>query len=258
MVGFTFCGKHCYWDYGIIMSSKNRTVLPERRRRELEIPQKHGRFTFSGSTYDMRVITVDCIVQRHNISALRQRIREIAGWLAQTGPLVFDDEPGLTYQAGVYSSIPLEQVLCTGLFSLVFDCQPMAYGETVALQAAVTQQSAVVRVHNKGTALAHCLLRLVNTGSAPTGEIQVSVCSAETPSDNREQNLSGVFICQGLAPEESLEIDAETFEVRKNDQLLTTGYQGDFPVLYPGDNDISFSADSLQIDVSVQYTEQFL
>ena len=41
MVGFTFCGRHSFRDFGIYMKSKDRTLLPERRRRQLEIPLRH-------------------------------------------------------------------------------------------------------------------------------------------------------------------------------------------------------------------------
>ena len=88
MVGFTFCGRHSYRDFGIIMHSKERPLLPERRRRELELPQKDGRYMFDGTTYDVRVISVECYVHQADLPKFRAHIRRVAQWLADSGALI--------------------------------------------------------------------------------------------------------------------------------------------------------------------------
>jgi phage-related protein len=87
-LGFMFCGRHCR-EFGISMRSSNRTVLPTRNARQVSIPGRDGRYNFPASTYDVRVIELECMVSRQDFPAFRESIRDVAHWLSGVGDLVF-------------------------------------------------------------------------------------------------------------------------------------------------------------------------
>ncbi|MCI8554151.1 MAG: hypothetical protein HFJ80_04310 [Clostridiales bacterium] len=175
MIGFTFRGKHCYNDYGLVMRSKDRTVLPSRRKRQLEIPLRHGMYDFEGSTYNDRVIQVDCFLDGGSGPELRRKIRRIALWLSEPGRLRFDDEPELSYQARIYSAISLEQVLAAGLFSLLFECRPFARGAEMSVSAPITKSGQQVGISYGGTQPAGCRIVIENTGTTTVSGIMLRV-----------------------------------------------------------------------------------
>lgn len=167
MIGFTFRGKHSYDDFGIVMRSKSRPVLPEKRKRQLDIPGRSGTYDFSGDDYENRVIVLECFIDCNAIPALRQHIRRVAAWLAESGQLAFDDEPNKRYDARVYTAVSLEQAMTAGLFTLVFECQPFAAGDTVSVTAAVTNSGQEISVPYHGTRPAGCRIVIVNKGTQP-------------------------------------------------------------------------------------------
>lgn len=164
MIGFTFCGKHSYDDYGLYVRSKSRPVLPSRRKRQLEIPGRSGVYDFSGDDYDQRIVELECFLDANAIPGMRLRVREIAAWLSERGKLTFDDEPTLSYRAALYTAVSLEQVLSTGLFTLVFECAPFAEGRTITTTADITHSGQVVAIPYAGTRRASCRMVLKNTG----------------------------------------------------------------------------------------------
>lgn len=252
MVGFKFCGRHCD-EFWVHMRSKNRPLLPERRRRQLEIPQLHGRYDFDGSTYDMRVITLECFVYAADIPAFRSRLREIAEWLSQKGPLVFDDEPDKTYEARIFSSVPVEQMVSAGIFTLVFDCQPFANGQERILSLTASSNPASLVISNRGTQESPCIITLTNTGS---GSIEGISLTAERSAGD----LDEFQYTKTLTAGSTLEVDTERYTVQLNDSLITAGYSGDFFRVLPGASVIRYSdsGSAREISLSVKWTELYL
>lgn len=252
MVGFKFCDRHC-GEFWIHMRSKSRPLLPERRRRQLEIPQLHGRYDFGGSTYDMRVITLECFVYASDIPAFRSRLRDIAEWLSQKGPLVFDDEPDKTYDARIFSSVPVEQMMSAGIFTLVFDCQPFANGQERILSFTASSSPAALAISNRGTQESPCVITLTNAGG---GNIEgVSLAAGRSAG-----GLDEFQYTKTLAAGSTLEIDTERYMVRLNDSLITAGYSGEFFRVLPGASVIRYSdtGSARQISLSVKWTELYL
>ena len=175
MIGFAFRRQHCYTEHGIVMNSKSRPILPSKRRRQVEIPLRNGRYEFEDETYDVRIIEVTCFIDTATIPNLRQKIREIAAWLSKKGTLIFDDEPELSYTASVFSIVPLEQIITAGIFTLIFECYPMAQGRTITEAYTVTQSPQELRTEYRGTAPAKCRLILANTGSSPISNIKLLI-----------------------------------------------------------------------------------
>lgn len=149
MIGFEFDGRHCS-EFGIIMKSRDRALLPALRKRETEIPGRHGTYDFEGNTYENKTVSIDCTTHRNSIPNLRQASRLIAGWLKNKGKLRFDDEPDKYYIGRVYSSVSFETLLALGKFTLSFECEPFAYSEVNSLETTITTQDPVF-IFNNGT-----------------------------------------------------------------------------------------------------------
>jgi predicted phage tail component-like protein len=114
------------------MLSVDRTVLPAPNDIYLQIPNKNGSYLFSRGSLD-RIIKVDCSIFANSLPGLRSTVRQIAAWLytRQRVQLVFDDEPDLYYMAKIEGGIGLEQITTDGMFTLIFRCEPFAYGDQV-------------------------------------------------------------------------------------------------------------------------------
>lgn len=166
MIQFTFRGRRSYDDFGVVMQSKDRTVLPEKRRRQIEIPGRHGQYDFEGSVYDDRMITLSCFLDGAGFTDFRERVRQVAYWLCEPGLLTFDDEPSLSYHARIYSAIPLEQALSAGLFTLSFECYPLAGGAEKTVSDSMEQKGQWMNAEYTGTAEAGARFVLVNTGTS--------------------------------------------------------------------------------------------
>src|SRR5690606_3622694 len=131
MIGLTFNDKHSS-DFGLVLKSY-RNIKPASRKREIEIPGKDGGYTFPLSSYNKRIINckfslIDCVT----LEELRQKARVISDWLsAENANLEFDDEVGKIYTATVFNSIDAEEIATMQEFTVEFECQPFAFGETI-------------------------------------------------------------------------------------------------------------------------------
>lgn len=175
MTGFTFCGKHSYRDFGIVMQSKARRILADRRKRQVEIAGRHGVHTFDGETYDIKLYEINCFVGADSISRFRWKEREIAAWLTQYGELSFDDEPGFRCSAAVYSAIAPEEYIANGIFPIIFECDPIAKGAEHILRTTFTSSGQKWSVPYDGTAPAPCRIILRNTGSEDVSGITITM-----------------------------------------------------------------------------------
>lgn len=163
MIGFNFDGKHSL-DFGIYMKSTNRTLLPQLRKREIEIPGRNGVYDHEGNTYENKLIQVKCGVKKENMPSLRQSLRQIAGWLKNKGKLRFDDELDKYYIGRVYATVPLENLLGAGIFTLAFECEPFAYSETNTTETTVITPENIF-IYNNGTVETPEEITITNLGS---------------------------------------------------------------------------------------------
>ena len=253
MVGFTFCGRHSFRDFGIYMKSKDRTLLPERRRRQLEIPLRHGLYTFSGATYDIRVHTISCCAVTSGLVQFRQRIRDIAGWLSGTGELIYDDEPDKAYTATVYSSIPLEQVVSAGLFDLVFECQPFAAGQMQTEIYTLADCGQTVSVQFGGTAETPCHVTITNAGEVYAPYIRLRHL-------HQDGETEVITLPLGLLPGDILELDSDKYEISLNREALYDRYSAQYLWLRPGSNQLTYEdyADSRRLTLELSYRPNYV
>ena len=179
MIGFTFCGKHSYRDFGIVMKTKNRSMLSDRRRRQEEIAGMHGVHMYEGETYNIKLYELSCFIEASSAEDLRRKERKVAAWLTQTGKLSFDDEPGVSCTAKIYSSIGPEEYLHAGVFPLIFECDPIARGEKHVVRTHFHQSGERLSVPYEGEAPAPCRIILRNAGSVDISGLTITMTGRE-------------------------------------------------------------------------------
>ncbi len=161
--GFSFNGKHSS-EFGLYLKTINRPLLPDLRKREIIVPGRDGVYDFEGNTYENKLIELQCTIIKNKMTDLRQQARVIAGWLKNKGELRFDDEPDKYYVGRIYSSVPLENIVGTGIFTLTFDCEPFAYSSTNMIEVTRTDDSPLF-VYNNGTVEAPQEITITNRGA---------------------------------------------------------------------------------------------
>lgn len=115
------------------MRSRNRQLLPAPTDTYIEVPGRSGTLHFPGGLQD-RIIELDCAFMESDLSALRNRAREIAAWLytQDRAILSFNDESDRYYKAKLSGVVDLEHAAHMGRFYLFFRCDPLAYGSKQA------------------------------------------------------------------------------------------------------------------------------
>lgn len=126
---FTFGGVDMYERFGIQLASEPQDViLPPLRSRKMTIPQRHGAYDFGAKYYDERGLQLNCVTIR---TLAREDVREISYLISRKSEIRIWNEPNKYYIGRIYDSASLEQLRNTAnRFSLVFVCEPFAYGLT--------------------------------------------------------------------------------------------------------------------------------
>ena len=126
--GFTFNNHHCT-DFGIIMKSKNRQLLPEPNDTYIQPPGRQGSVLYAHGLQD-RIIEIDCAYIETSLPDIRSKARKIAAWLYTRDRVIlsFDDEPDIYYRCKLASKVDFEHIAKIAKFTLIFRCEPLAYG----------------------------------------------------------------------------------------------------------------------------------
>lgn len=180
MIGFTFCGKHSYRDYGLAVKSRSRSMLASRRKRQVEVPGRDGVYTFDGETYDIKICELSCAIEAESIADFRAKTRRLAAWLQKDGELQFDDEPGLSCHAKVYSSIAPEEYLPGGIIPIIFECHPIATGQQHIVPLRVTSTGKQIEIPYAGTAPSPCLIQIFNAGTTTVEDISITMIGGDS------------------------------------------------------------------------------
>ena len=145
------------------MRSRNRQLLPEPNDKYMQVPGRQGSILFPGGLADRR-IEIDCAFRGNKLPDLRIRAREIAAWLYTENReiLSFDDESEKYYRGKLAQAIDFEHLAVMGQFSLIFVCEPLAYGAEVL--ASFINDTATV--NNQGTFESYPVFTVTFTAAA--------------------------------------------------------------------------------------------
>ena len=160
-MGITFNNKHSSI-FGLGAKVK-RPLLPGNSDNYISPPGRSGSILFPGKPRD-RFIPVDFGFMPASKALFRAKVWEIAAWLYtdEREVLTIDDEPGKYYVGKVEDQVDLEQAFVLGKFSVVFRCEPFAYGSEVTTNFANDSTT----VTNAGTRPTPAIIEATFTDSA--------------------------------------------------------------------------------------------
>ena len=139
--GFRFKDKHSYTDYGLIMRSKDRSLLPATKRRQINLDFLDGKIDLQKEpVYDNRIISVQLVYRFNTLQEMHAKKRQMAAWLSGLDKLVFDDEPDKYYEAKVFDAISIEQSLKRMVVQVDFECSPFALNNQQMQVNTITEQ----------------------------------------------------------------------------------------------------------------------
>lgn len=175
MIGFKFKGRHSS-EFNIGFHSVDRTAIPERRKKEFTILGRSGTLELDSTEYEKRFITGKVgVMYIDSFPDLRHKIRDVAGWLSGSGPLIFDDEPEKAYEASVYSAVGIDQLLLQprGVMEIEFECQPFATSTDLRREQATGGRTTRFEIENKGNMLTCGTFVIKNMGRTNITKIKI-------------------------------------------------------------------------------------
>jgi predicted phage tail component-like protein len=268
MYGLSYKGKHSYNDFGLIMLSKNRPILPEPKIITEEAAHMDGSFDFSESNpeeetkYKEFNQEIEFNFDRSRINwrdprAIRQISRSVAAWLAGgEGELVFDDSLDVYYLARVSNKLDLENQIESGRpFTVYFKCRPFAIQrdstESITLDSWISLDSDIrlddvysfdvsgtktVEVNNFGTHSVKPVIEIV-------GNFTTISFTLNGKTLTYSEAITG----------ETLIIDNALMIAKKGSSIKNTKLTGDWLTLPAGINSIQISGAGLNCTVTFKF-----
>ena len=211
--------------YGIHVSELPPITIPAERTTQTNVPGRPGSLTTleGRDVYDDMLLAAQCFISDPT------QIPAIAAWLKGAGTVVLPNRPGGHYRARIANQIPFEKILrgnphCS--FAVNFRCFPFWYQDNVA-ETTVTVSGTTIT--NPGSVYSEPVLTV--TGS---GDITLTV---------------GTTIVELTGITDSIVIDCALKEAYKGTTLMNEHMSGDFPILVPGLNAISWTGNVTRVVV---------
>jgi len=221
---FEWNGKRCT-EYGIHVSEQPPLTLPAERVTFTDVPGRSGSLTTTESeyVYEDMVLTAQCFIESG------ARVPEIAAWLHGSGAVIFANRPEGYYEARIINQIPFEKILRGNphlAFAVNFRCKPFWYLRDVA-PIPLTQSGSFVE--NPGSVFAEPVITVYGTG-AITLMVGMSITELE--------GVSG-----------SITLNTPLMEAYSEATSMNSAMSGDFPVLLPGLNAVSWTGSVTKIEI---------
>jgi len=229
MLSFIFNGKDSFQNFGIYIEKRPNLPSPKRRVSYIEVPGRDSALRRDEGTYEDITLSVECSL----IGDPYSKISSIKSWLLNSGEsdLIFSYQPERKYIAQVVNSIDFEVVLkITSHFVILFNCQPFQY----AVDNTPIIATANTTMTNPGTANALPIIKVNGTGA---GALIVN-----------EKAVSFSDIDESVILNSEIQ---ETYKDTGSELINKNGTKtGDFPMLLPGENTISFSENITSLEIT--------
>lgn len=220
MKSFTWKNKDSWLDYGIVIQEKPPMPVPERNADEIEVPGRDGTLIIDYETYKSITFSLVCSLTEDNLD-------DVKAWLTGFSDLIFSWQPDRYYKAENINRIDIAQATENyGEFPILFKAQPFAN----SLANDVITIAAPGTISNPGTAESEPIIKVYGTGN-----IDLTINTATMHLTNVADYVTIDSVLQ----------DAYKDTVLKNSDML-----GEFPVLAPGDNAISWTGTVTKIEIT--------
>ena len=214
---------------GIHVSELPPITIPLERSKQTNVPGRPGSLTQleGDDVYDDMILTATCFI------ADPAQIPAIAAWLKGKGTVTFANRIGGHYNARIANQIPFEKVLrgnphCS--FAVNFRCYPFWYQENVSDVTITTSGDTIT---NPGSVYSEPLITVYGSGNITL--------------------MVGTTIVELTNVSSSIVLDCALKEAYKGTTLMNDHMSGDFPVLKPGLNGISWSGNVTSVVISPRW-----
>ena len=219
---FIWNGVDCR-NLGIHVSAQPPITIPQERSTQTNVPGRPGSLTTleGEDVYDDLMLTAECFISDP------AQIQAIATWLKGSGTVTFANRLGGHYNARIANQIPFEKVLkgnphCT--FAVNFRCFPFWYQDGVS---DITITASGSTITNPGSVYSEPVITVYGSG---TITLMVGITIVEL------ENISGNIV-----------VDSVVQEAYKGQTLMNDHMSGDFPILRPGMNAISWNGNVTKV-----------
>lgn len=225
MFSFNFLGKDSFTDYGILVEKRPPIPKPQRNIDYIEVPGRSGSLKVDDATHKDIIIPIQCAFKDENVS---NKADVIKAWLnSGEGALILGNQADKYYVAHVSDQFDISQELKVfGQFLVNFRCKPFKYAIPNIPVTLVSSGN----VTNPGTANSEPIIVVNGSG-------------------NITLTINGVNVVL-TSVDGSITIDSVLKDAYKNTVLQNSKMLGDFPVLVPGDNAISWTGTVTSVEVT--------
>ena len=221
---FIWNGTDCR-QFGIHVSEQPPITIPAERSTQTNVPGRPGSLTTleGEDVYDDLLLAATCFISGP------AQIPAIAAWLKGSGTVAFANRTGGYYKARIANQIPFEKVLrgnphCS--FAVNFRCFPFFYADNVSDITVTVSGTAIT---NPGSVYSEPVLTVYGSGDVTL--------------------MVGATIVELTDISESIVIDSVLREAYLGNTLMNDNMSGEFPVLKPGMNAISWTGEVARVVV---------
>ena len=225
---FIWNGVDCRTE-GIHVSELPPITIPLERSKQTNVPGRPGSLTQleGDDVYGDMILTATCFI------ADPAQIPAIAAWLKGKGTVTFANRIGGHYNARIANQIPFEKVLrgnphCS--FAVNFRCYPFWYQENVSDVTITTSGDTIT---NPGSVYSEPLITVYGSGNITL--------------------MVGTTIVELTDVSSSIVLDCALKEADKGTTLMNDHMSGDFTVLKPGLNAVSWSGNVTRIVIKPKW-----
>jgi predicted phage tail component-like protein len=232
MITFSFADKDSYGDFSLVVTKRPIISSPVRRVSYVDIPGKNSSLRYDEETYEDITVSVECTVKGSRIA---WQIDDIKSWLLLSGErdLIFSFQSTRKYRAQVVNSIDFEQVFgIASKFIIIFNCRPFKY--SVSNNTLTFENSSGWAVTYPSELYSEPLLTVYCTGS---GTFKIKNHEMILTDIDREFIVINSELEEAYFIEDGENINANTY------------VEGEFPIIEPGSNSVSFTGDITKIEI---------
>lgn len=266
--GFSFCGVEVNNTNGIYLLDVSRNSAPELKYNEFIVPNRHGNYRYDDS-YSNQDIIVVIGIEADTVQERKVKIRNlISSWIQKEGKLIFNDEPTLFYNAKFYNAIPTQETEMLAELTITFNASPFKYELYTDARDMIINETYNTIINDMDGVLINTALwqdvntstfkQVINNGNYETLPIisitgtaqKISLTFADTAFAFVGLNNETVFI-------DSEKMIVYTLSGEKKINRLTD-FNGLFPTIKTGVNDVSISGTNFDVDIEIKYRNTYV
>lgn len=232
-------------DLNIKVLRIRKPFLPDFHDQREYVPGKDGSIVYPQPFREL-TIEIDCLIlysNRHKKVAEDRNLAKLYSYSEQK--LILSDESDVFYIGKLGGTFQSDRHKTLSSFTIEFICQPFSYELEPINQTYTKNSTESFLVKPNGTAYSEFKISI--TPQSTINNLSIAV---------NEVILHYVGKVQAG---QTLTIDTEEFDAELNDENVSMNLTGEFPVLYPGQNEIKITANTdFNYAANIEYYNRYL